>query len=80
MRFASLMHMPAIPPDLLKHLSLYFIELGLTEKKSLCIFLSNIPGLTINFPFVPRFDILKFWVTLKKKKKKEFLLFMFNCR
>lgn len=73
----SLMHRPAIPPDLLRHLSLYFIELGLIEKKSLCIFLSNIPRLIINSPFVPRFDILKFWVTLKKKK--EFLLFMSNC-
>lgn len=64
----SLTHRPAIPPDLLRHLSLYFIELGLIEKKSLCIFLSNIPRLIINSPFVPRFDILKFWVTLKKKK------------
>lgn len=68
----SLMHMPAIPPDLLKHLSLYFIELGLIEKKSLCIFLPNIPRLIINFLFVPRFDILKFWVTQKKKKRKSF--------
>lgn len=72
----SLTHRPAIPPDLLRHLSLYFIELGLIEKKSLCIFLSNIPRLIINSPFVPRFDILKFWVILKKK---EFLLFMSNC-
>lgn len=63
----SLTHRPAIPPDLLRHLSLYFIELGLIEKKSLCIFLSNIPRLIINSPFVPGFDILKFWVTLKKR-------------